>query len=141
MPKNSTQMRARHLKTSELLRQFGASPEAKALSEVGACQLVMDFAADYFGATIATLEPTDLREIVFDIIPRKVSIKASAARGIIDELRAFYAFMKREFGFKQADACLRVLAGDAARRLRISAAPSTSGTSTSWRPPEGHLSV
>lgn len=109
----------------ELLRQFGACPEAKGLSALGACQWVMDFAADYFGATIATLEPTDLREIVFDIIPRKVSIPASAARGIIDELRAFYAFMKREFGFKQADACLRVLAGDAAKKLE--AAMSNTG--------------
>jgi hypothetical protein len=77
----------------------------------------MDFAADYFNATIATLGPRELREIVFDIIPRKVSIDASAASWIIEENRAFYAFLKREFALDQADACLRVLGGDAVKKL------------------------
>jgi hypothetical protein len=108
---------ARALLEAELLRHFEASPEAKALSEVGACELLMGVAADYFGATIATLRPTDLRELVFEIIPRKVSIEASAAPGIIEELRAFYAFLKRELGLPQAGACLRVLAGDAVKKL------------------------
>ncbi|HQP37470.1 MAG TPA: hypothetical protein PLI95_19935, partial [Polyangiaceae bacterium] len=78
---------------------------------------VMDFAAGYFNSTIATLGPRELREIVFDIIPRKVSIDASAASWIIEENRAFYAFLKREFGLEQADACLRVLGGDAVKKL------------------------
>jgi hypothetical protein len=77
----------------ELVRRFVASPEAKTLSDVQACHFVMDFAARYFGATIATLSPAELREIVFEIIPRKVSIEASAARWIIEEARAFYAFL------------------------------------------------
>ena len=93
----------------ELVRRFVASPEAKALTDVQSCHFVMDFAADYFNATIATLGPRELREIVFDIIPRKVSIDASAASWVIDESRAFYAFLKREFALEQADACLRVL--------------------------------
>lgn len=98
-----------------LVRRFAASPEAKALTDIQACQFVMDFAADYFNATIAT--PRELREIVFDIIPRKVSIEASAASWIIEENRAFYAFLEREFGLEQADACLRALGGDAVKKL------------------------
>jgi hypothetical protein len=39
----------------ELLRRFVASPEAGALTDPQACHLVMDLAADYLGATIATL--------------------------------------------------------------------------------------
>jgi hypothetical protein len=101
----------------ELVRRFVASPEAKALTNVQACHWVMDFAANYFGATIATLRPAELREIVFEIIPRKVSIEASEAQWIIEENRAFYAFLERELGLEQADGCLRVLGGDAVRKL------------------------
>ena len=39
----------------ELVRRFVASPEANALDDVQSCRFVMDFAADYFEATIATL--------------------------------------------------------------------------------------
>ena len=103
-----------------LVDAFGASPEAQALAEdVGACRLVMEFAADQFGASIATLGPTELREIVFETIPRQVSIDAGEAPAIIDECRALYAFLKREYDLPQADACQRVLAGDAAKRLEL----------------------
>lgn len=67
--------------------------------------------------TVATLDAHELREIVFGIVPRKVSVEAAAASGIITELRAFYAFLKREFGLKQADACLRELGSDAVKKL------------------------
>jgi hypothetical protein len=108
---------ARRELEDELVRRFLHSPEAKPLTEVQACRFVMDFAADCFGATIATLGPSELREIVFEIIPRKVSIDASQAGWIIEENRAFFAFLKREFGLEKADACLRVLGGDAVERL------------------------
>jgi hypothetical protein len=101
----------------ELVEKFVASPEAKALANVQACHFVMDFGADYFGATIATLGPRELREILFEIIPRKVSTDASTARAIVQETRAFYTFLKREYALEQADACLRVLGGDAVKRL------------------------
>jgi hypothetical protein len=69
-------------------------------------------------APVLAPRPAELREIVFDIIPRKVSIEAATAAWIIEENRAFYAFLKREFGLKQADACLRVLGGDAVKKLQ-----------------------
>jgi hypothetical protein len=108
---------ARRPLEAELVRRFAASPEAKALTDVQSCHLVMDFAADYFGVTIATLAPAELREIVFDIIPRKVAIDASAASSIVEETRALYAFLEREFGLEQAGACRRVLGGDAVKKL------------------------
>ncbi len=108
---------ARRPLEEELVRQFLASPEAKALTGLHSFRFVMDLAADYFGVTIATLGASALREIVFEIIPRKVSIDASAASEIIEENRAFYAFLKRELGLAQADACLRVLGGGAVWRL------------------------
>lgn len=108
---------ARRELEAELVRRFAASPEAEALPDVQFCDLVMDFAANRFGATIATLGATELRELVFEIIPRTVSIDASAARGIIEEVRAFYAFLEREFAHAKANACLRVLGGDAVEKL------------------------
>jgi len=108
---------ARGLLEDELVRRFAASPEAKDLSEIHACRFVMEYAVNYFGATIATLGPSELDEIIFEIIPHKVSIDASKARWIIEEARAFYAFMKREFLLEQADACVRVLDGNAVKKL------------------------
>lgn len=110
------------------MRRFLASPEARTLTDLHSFHFVMDLAADYFGATIATLGASARREIVFEIIPRKVSIDASAASQIIEENRAFYAFLKREHGLKQADACLRVLGGDAVKRLEVAlSTPSNFG--------------
>ena len=100
-----------------LLTRFEDSPEAQTLAELSFAPLLMDYAASYFNATIATLDAHELRQIVFDIVPRKVSIDAAAASGIIAELRAFYSFLKREFGLKQADACLRELGSDAVKKL------------------------
>lgn len=109
---------ARKALEGELLRRFGASPEAKGLADGAAWSpLVMDFAADYFGGTIATLGASELRKIVFEFFPRKVSVEAAAARAVVEELRALYAFLKREFDLPQADACIRVLGGDAVKRL------------------------
>lgn len=108
---------ARRPLEAELVRRFAASPEAEGLTDTFSCHLVMDYAADYLGLTIATLEPGDLREIVFTIIPRKVATDASAAASIIEEIRAFYGFLRRELGLEQADACLRVLGGDAVEKL------------------------
>lgn len=108
---------ARQALEDELLRRFAASPEAKDLDEVHACGLVMDFGANYYGHTIATLGATELRELLFELIPRKVSIGASEAGFIVDEMRALYRFLKREFGLKKADACLRVLGPNAGKKL------------------------
>lgn len=102
----------------ELMQRFVDSPEARALSsDVQNCGMIMDLAANYFGATIATLDAPQLRELIFDWIPRKASIPASEASGIIEETRAFYAFLERELGLEQAPACLEVLDGGAVARL------------------------
>ena len=116
---------ARRPLEDELMRRFAASPEAMPLARIGFCQSVMDLAADYVDATIATLAPAALREIVFELIPRKVSIDATAASEIIDELRAFFAFLGREFGFAQARGCARVLGGDAVQRLAAALSDSS----------------
>lgn len=106
----------------ELVRLFDSSPEAQGLTDVQGCHFIMEYAANYCGVTIATLRAPALREVVFEIIPRKVCMEPSEARSLIEQARAFYAFLKRETGLKQADECLRVLAGDAVERLEAALA-------------------
>lgn len=101
----------------ELARRFATSHEGSGLDAHGALRLVMDLGADYLGLPITSLDASDLRKVLFEILPRKVSVPASEARSIVDELRAFYVFAKRELGLKQADACLRVLGADAVKKL------------------------
>ena len=93
----------------ELMSAFVESPEAESLKNGESCALVMNLAADTFGVTVATL--------VFDIIPREVSADPADAPQIVSELRALYAFLKREPGLPEADACLGVLEGDAVKEL------------------------
>ncbi len=116
--------KARKPLEDELMHRFTSSPEAKDIDEIQACGFVMDFAANYFGQTIATLGASELREIIFDIIPRKVNIDASEARWFIEENRAFYGFLKREFQLKQADACLKVLGDAAIKKLEAALSDS-----------------
>lgn len=100
-----------------IMDRFSRSPEAEGRVDIDLGRFVMTFAADHLGKTIASLDAEGLREILFEIVPRKVSIDASAAGAIIEATRALFGFLKRECGLVQADACLRVLGGDAARRL------------------------
>jgi hypothetical protein len=103
---------------TELLRRFEASPESALVAGKHDCGLLMDYAINEFGITITTLRPAQLDELVFEVFPRKLSAPASEAPFIIAELRAFYAFLGREYRFEHADACLRVLGGDAVEKLR-----------------------
>ncbi len=116
---------AREALEDELVRRFAASPEARDLDEIHACRFVMDLGANYIGHTIATLGAAELREVLFELIPRNISIEASEARGIVEEMGAFYTFLKREFGLKQADSCLRLLGRNAVKKLEAALSDSS----------------
>lgn len=116
---------ARRLLEDELLRRFADSPEAEGLPELFASGLVMHYTADYLGESIATLDSSGLREVLFELFPRKVSIGAPDARAVVEEVRAFYGFLQREFGLEQADACLRVLGANAVSKLEAALSDSS----------------
>lgn len=101
----------------ELLASFAASPEARGIDDAGDCTLILDYAADYLNCTLASLDARGLREVVFELIPRKVCAEPASAKPVVETMRAFYAFMKRAHGLPQADACLRVLGPDAVAKL------------------------
>jgi hypothetical protein len=102
----------------ELLYRFELSPEGKGLGELRWTDLVMDLARGHIGCTVVTLGATELEELVFDIIPRKVMVGEEAAPEIIAELRALFTYLGRELGVDEAEACLAVLGGDAEADLR-----------------------
>src|SRR5712691_11839642 len=80
----------------QLTKLFEESPEGKALQdegiEPGWASMMLDFGVDYLALTPPQMSPDDLREILFDLIPRKVSAEADEAPGIIHELQAFWKF-------------------------------------------------
>lgn len=107
-----------HDLTDSLKQCYENSPEGKLVGKgLPASELVVDFAYNYLGVTIATLPASLLEEILFEIIPRKVMVGAEDAEFIIKECRQFFLFLKRRYALAQADACLEVLSDDAIARL------------------------
>lgn len=100
-----------------LLDAFRASPEGSALPELGWVDSVADYARSYFSATLATLQPGEFDEILWEIFPRKVSVDPEEGPVIVRELRAFWTFAGREYGLEQAAACLRVVGDGSEERL------------------------
>jgi len=104
--------------TSALIKNYDASPESPSHDiTCGAASLIMEFAFNYCGCTIATMTPSDLQEIVFSIIPRKVMIQPSDAADVIADSRAFLGFLQRAYGLQQASECLKMLDDTAIERL------------------------
>jgi len=96
---------------------FADSPEAAALEDLGWIELAELYASEWFDESPATLIPTQLEEVVFELFPRKVTCEPSSARAAIEQLRALYAFLARTADREHAEACAAVLGGDAVERL------------------------
>lgn len=101
-----------------LLARFAASAEGRKFDRPMWGDCVMRLAAGQLGLSVGSLSPSELGTVVFSLIPRKVSIPASAATEIITELRAFVGWLGREHRWPAADACLELLGGNAAKRLK-----------------------
>lgn len=101
-----------------LVERFLTSPEAEAAgTDGGWARMFMEYLGRYQGVTVAKLSVASLREIVFEVVPRKVSTEPSSAGEIVAELRAFFGYLERAFGLKNMAPCLRLLGDDAAARL------------------------
>ncbi len=59
----------------------------------------------------------DLSCVLLEVFPRKVSCEPSSAPEIVEELRAFWSFVRREFGLPNADECLAILDEEMSRIL------------------------
>ena len=80
----------------ELEELFEASVEAKTLEdegiEPGWVDILMDLAMRYQGVTLTQMSATDLRTILFDLIPRKISAKSEQAPEAIRRVSALLDF-------------------------------------------------
>ncbi len=97
-----------------LMEQFADSPEAApVIDQYGGVHWAANmvyYGVSYLGVSPATMSPRDLREIVFDLFPRKISCEPDAAAEVIAELRAFWQFAGREYALPQSAACLEASA-------------------------------
>ncbi len=106
----------------QLFNLFVESPEGQALIDEGNgpswADMMMDYGINYLAVTPPQMTPGDLSEVLFDLIPQKVSAEADEAPNIIHELQAFWKFLQREFQLENAAACLKILDDKAVRRLQ-----------------------
>jgi hypothetical protein len=107
---------------AEIMERFAASPEAGPIIEragsVGWASSVMEYGRSYEGVTVTTMTRRTLKIVLLDVFPRKVSCEPSAALEIVEELRAFFSFVRRAFGLTNADECLALLDGDMVKTMR-----------------------
>src|SRR4051812_31146612 len=98
---------------AELMQRFADSPEAKPIlqrtGDVGWAGSVLEYGRIYEGVTVTTMGKWELSRVLLDVFPRKVSCEPSSAPEIVEELRAFWSFVHREFGLPNADECLAIL--------------------------------
>lgn len=104
-----------------LMEQFAASPEGQAFSqtgtELGWAGAMIHYAINYPGVTPPTMTVSDLKEVIYDLFPRKVITERGDGAEIIQELRAFWHFLERVYQLSQAKQMLACLTPQAARRL------------------------
>jgi len=98
-----------------LLDRFTESPEGQQRLEADpdmgfwAAQL-MYYGWQYEGVTIPEMSALDVRSVVEELFPRKISLESpEQADDAIPELVAFWKYLKREFDLPQADAVLEAL--------------------------------
>ncbi len=89
-----------------LMQEFEESSEAQPLMEgnggVGWAANMMSFAVDYLGCTPTQMTLTDFNEVIFSLFPRKMSTEPENAEDIITEMKAFWAFVSRQYGLPNA---------------------------------------
>lgn len=101
--------------TDQLLEEFMASPEGAALRKRDPdagfwCAQFITYGFDYIGASPTQITKSDAEELLQQIFPRKISLFAPEdADHAIPELTAFWQYLGRQYGLKQADAILDVL--------------------------------
>ncbi|HEX4202821.1 MAG TPA: hypothetical protein VHZ51_01190 [Ktedonobacteraceae bacterium] len=120
-----------------LMDQFAASPEGQAIketeTELGWARAMIHYAINYPGVTPATMTANDLEEVIYDLFPRKVITERGDGAEIIQELRAFWHFLQREYQLPQASQILARLTPQAARRLeRALQVPANFGMAKSF---------
>ncbi len=107
------------------VRRFADSPEGRAHGEVRFVEFFLELAHLHRDADETSLSPEIVRDVVFDLIPRYVTVPASESSLIVAELRFFFLHLARELGSDRHFACAHALDGDADDRLAAALADPT----------------
>jgi hypothetical protein len=104
-----------------LMEGFEASAEGQDLvregGTVGWAETFMELGMGYLEVTPASMTAEQVKTVLFELFPRKVSADPGCGHEIVTELQAFWRFLQREFDLPNAGACLRVLTTTSSRRL------------------------
>lgn len=98
---------------------FYQSPESESVdSDVSYLPLLWDYADDYFEVEPKELSVEELSEILFRLIPRKVTMEPEEAEDLINEFRAYFLFLERSHGVRRAGKLAALCDSNAAEKLR-----------------------
>jgi hypothetical protein len=117
---------------------FEASVEGKMLEQEGILpgwvDSLLDLGIGYLEVTPAQMSAADVRTILFELIPRKISAPADEVPAALRELELFWTFLQREFHLPNAAACLKVLRekGTALRMRAAMTNPANFGIAKSF---------
>lgn len=102
-----------------LQNEFTSSPEFQGLpeGEYGFLNCLFGYSVNYVGESPVRLSVSELNEILFDVIPRKVMAEPDDAVDIVAEFNAFFRFIHREYSIAGAEKLADKLDNKAARRL------------------------
>lgn len=97
-----------------LLELFHKSPEWQAWVEERDevndwTGMLLELGINYLGVTPAQMAPAQFRELLLEIVPRKITVQPEEASNIVRELRTFWQYLEREFELPNAAGCLRLL--------------------------------
>jgi hypothetical protein len=120
-----------------LMQEFAASPEGKALYDAGedlhGVAFMLEYSLGYLGLTPPKMTLRDFNEVVFQLIPKKVSTPAESGPGFIREIKGFWEFAQRQYGLRNAAPILATLGEKAMERLRQALAdPANFGMAKSF---------
>jgi hypothetical protein len=105
-----------------LVERFQQSPEGQPFftesNPSSWIPTMLDYGFIYGETELFDWTPAHIHELLTEVFPRKIIVDASEAPGMVREMRAFWMFLKREFGLENADACINALDEKAEQKLQ-----------------------
>jgi hypothetical protein len=120
-----------------LMREFAQSPEGKRLIDakvdLAPVSWLAEYSLNHLGIGPAEMTLGDFNEVIFELIPAKVSTPADSADWIVRVVKAFWEFAGRNYGLTNAAPILATLDERAVKRLhRQLSDPSNFGMAKSF---------
>jgi hypothetical protein len=105
-----------------LMDEFAASREGKAAlaadDDLGGAHWMLHYALSHLGVTPPKMTLRDFNDVVFQIIPRQLSTEAENGAAFMRDIQAFWQFVQRQYGLRNAASILATLGEVAGKRLQ-----------------------